>query len=454
MTKINLETKARAGFEAIMLRGGRLVKRKGQVISFAPHIGQLSSVSCGALAAGLALGVSLLGGAPAFAGTCDPLAPPPDPNGAAITCTGPADLIVDVTQEIVGQQLTVTTTSGFGISTSVGDGLSLTVGSGYNSGLTFVDTNTIASQITAAETAIDAYAVGRSSITTNANIEGGSYGIKFAVGSGGSLTIDATGSVEGTTYDGINAALTGEARDMTVRAADVIGGRTGIDVVNKAYGSTFVGSSNSVTAINGIGIIVNNENPRTENLTVDVVNVSGKAGGIDVGNNGTGATSVSSSGEVYSFNGDGISAYNDASATDITIIANNVDAKNTGILAINLGKGNTTIDSRSYVKAGGDGISATNEIDALDLTITAVKVKSGDDGIVAFNYGKGATSVTATGDIVGAFNGISVANAVNAVTYTSKTTDLTVNSSQCYGWRIWHHCLEPGQWRNLYQING
>jgi trimeric autotransporter adhesin len=29
MTKINLETKARAGFEAIMLRGGRLVKRKG-----------------------------------------------------------------------------------------------------------------------------------------------------------------------------------------------------------------------------------------------------------------------------------------------------------------------------------------------------------------------------------------------------------------------------------------
>ena len=55
MTKINLETKARAGFEAIMLRGGRLVKRKGQVISFAPHVGQLSSVSCSALAAGLAL---------------------------------------------------------------------------------------------------------------------------------------------------------------------------------------------------------------------------------------------------------------------------------------------------------------------------------------------------------------------------------------------------------------
>lgn len=55
MTKINLETKARAGFEAIMLRGGRLVKRKGQVISFAPHVGQLSSVYRGEFAFSFAL---------------------------------------------------------------------------------------------------------------------------------------------------------------------------------------------------------------------------------------------------------------------------------------------------------------------------------------------------------------------------------------------------------------
>ena len=122
MTKINLETKARAGFEAIMLRGGRLVKRKGQVISFAPHVGQLSSVSCGALAAGLALGASLLGGVPAYAGTCDPLLPPP---GTVVTCTGALDPANDTAVVIDGEQVTVNTTRGFGISTSAGNGLNI-----------------------------------------------------------------------------------------------------------------------------------------------------------------------------------------------------------------------------------------------------------------------------------------------------------------------------------------
>jgi len=53
---MNIESKARAGFTSIMLRGGRMTKWKGQVASYAPQVGHLQSVSVAAMAAALAFG--------------------------------------------------------------------------------------------------------------------------------------------------------------------------------------------------------------------------------------------------------------------------------------------------------------------------------------------------------------------------------------------------------------
>ncbi len=186
---------------SIMLRGGRLVKRKGQVLSYAPHVGQLSSVSCGALAAGLALGASLLGGAPVYAGTCDPLLPPP---GTVVTCTGASDPANDTAVVIDGEQVTVNTTPGFGISTSAGNGLSIVARTGTEFGLIFRDNE--ASQIKAeAGTALSINAVGNTTVVTNGTLVGGIYGI-FAENAGnGSTQITATGSVTGEVVDGIYA---------------------------------------------------------------------------------------------------------------------------------------------------------------------------------------------------------------------------------------------------------
>ncbi len=399
MTKRNLEAKAWAGHDSVMLRGGRLVKRKGQVLSFAPHVGQLSSVSCGALATSFVLGAALFGATPAIAGTCDPLTPTPNPDGSAVTCSAPADDAIDETQVIVGQQLTVTTAPGFGISTSAGDGLNFNVASGYNSGLTFVDTNE--SQITAAETALSGNAVGTTTITSNGALDGGTYGIKFAVASVGSLTIDSTGSVNGETEDGINASISGEARNITVRAATVAGGDDGINVVNNAYGNTLIESSLSVIAApgGGVGVVAVNRGRLSENLTVNVADVTGNAGGIEVSNLGTGATVVTSSVRVFTENGDGISANNDGFynpitqsfdifTTDMTVTTNIVEAANNGIIAINSGNGSTSISSSSYVSGNsGDGIGATNGPNAQNLTIHAAAVDGGDDGLVAVNEG-------------------------------------------------------------------
>lgn len=56
---MNIESKARAGFTSIMLRGGRITKWKGQVASYAPHVGHLQNVSVAAMAAALAFGGSV-----------------------------------------------------------------------------------------------------------------------------------------------------------------------------------------------------------------------------------------------------------------------------------------------------------------------------------------------------------------------------------------------------------
>jgi hypothetical protein len=57
--QMNIESKARAGFTSIMLRGGRMTKWKGQVASYAPHVGHLQNVSVAAMAAALAFGGSV-----------------------------------------------------------------------------------------------------------------------------------------------------------------------------------------------------------------------------------------------------------------------------------------------------------------------------------------------------------------------------------------------------------
>lgn len=276
MTKINLETKARAGFEAIMLRGGRLVKRKGQVISFAPHVGHLVSVSHGVLAVGLALGATLLGSGPAIAGTCSPLNPAPD---STVTCSGP--VAADTTQTITGQQVTVVTTPDFAISTSAGDAIAINSSNSYSSafGLNFTDDN--ASQITAtAGSAMVVNSTGDAAITTNGILTGSANGLQLTQnGSGGAVTIDSTGTIVGTAGTGVLVTSAGESRDITVNTNIVDGGTDGISVTNGAYGDTSITATGLVAGATGNGIYAYND-VRTNKVTVIAIDVSGATDGI------------------------------------------------------------------------------------------------------------------------------------------------------------------------------
>jgi hypothetical protein len=75
------------------------------------------------------------------------------------------------------------------------------------------------------------------------------------------------------------------------------------------------------------------------------VNSAGGTSGISANNFGTGALRVTSTGTSTGTNTDGISAYNSANGTDLTVSAANSSGATKGIAASNYGKGALTVSS-------------------------------------------------------------------------------------------------------------
>jgi uncharacterized protein with beta-barrel porin domain len=283
------------------------------------------------------------------------------------------------------------------------------------------------------------------------NVRGASRGILAQNDGAGATSVTAAGSVIGTAADsyGIDANNGAISTDLTVSANDVRGGLRGILAQNFGSGATAVTTTGSVigTGAGSDGIDAFNDSSATD-LTVSANNVSGGSRGILAQNSGTGATNVTATGTVIGTAADsyGIDAYNGVISTDLTVSANDARGGLRGILAQNFGSGATVVTSTGSVigtGAGSDGIDAYNDSSATDLTVAANNVSGRHTGIVAENRGTGATSVTAAGNVTGTANyGIL---AVNAQTFSLKPdgsidtitgaagTDLTINAASVTG---------------------
>ncbi|SEQ43506.1 outer membrane autotransporter barrel domain-containing protein [Amphritea atlantica] len=160
--------------------------------------------------------------------------------------------------------------------------------------------------------------------------------------------------------------------------------------------------------------------------------ITGRNYGINTRNNGTGATTITVSGEVSGENRNGVNAYNGSTTTDLTINTSTVTGYNGGIVANNLGTGATSITSSQEVNSTanyfgtGIGISATNSTTATDLTVTAARVTGYWQGISVYNAGTGATSITSTDTVTG---GISAGNVSRASDLNIKTMVVTGRNS-------------------------
>ncbi|WP_461459114.1 autotransporter outer membrane beta-barrel domain-containing protein, partial [Parasphingorhabdus sp.] len=272
--------------------------------------------------------------------------------------------------------------------------------------------------------------VGTTDLTITSNVATGAINGILALNAGtGAVTVTSTGTATGTDLFGIFAQNSGNGTDLTLASANSIGGIDGILAINNGTGALSVTSTGTATGTTSDGIDARNSANGTD-LMVTAFSTNGGERGVYANNQGNGVLTISTTGDVTGEIAEGIFAYNSAAGTAMDI---NQDAGATttgatdGMYADNNG-GSLTINALgTVIGETGDGIDARNRAGTLDLTITSNIATGANNGINARNYGSGALSVTSTGTATGTiFDAIEAFNSVNG-------TDLTVNAVDTLG---------------------
>ncbi|PIT38041.1 hypothetical protein BHC43_05660, partial [Snodgrassella alvi] len=192
----------------------------------------------------------------------------------------------------------------------------------------------------------------------------------------------------------------------------------------------------------GIGIIALNDGKNTTDLNISQLTesskIEGTAGGISASNSGTGSTTITTAGTVIAKGpgelGSGISAINGETANGITITQSTgkIEGDQSGILAINEGKGSTVITTAANVTGTkGAGIQVNNKSKGTKTEIkvdqTAGNIIGGTDGISLFNETGGNITVGVAGKVTGGSGAGIATNITNSI--VSSTTEKTAGIS-------------------------
>jgi outer membrane autotransporter protein len=404
-----------------VLRGGRLIKWKGKVASLSPSLEQLvTSVSPVALMQALSIGTKKAAGAAALS-SAGLIVITSVANAACVE--GPEAIYVCSTDETTTQSLTggdqeildVSLGSGltFDTTNSTGAAFDLQAEGGIRFTNNYADTS-ISGKTVGLYLFMDSPQEGNSgaiTITTAGDVNGSDAGIRAQNNGSGALSITSTGQVTaiseiGSRGTGIDAYNSSSGTDLTITTtAEVKGRGTGIQAQNNGSDALSITSTGQVTGEIHEGIDAYNSSSGTD-LTISSAAVTGYYYGIRAQNNGSGALSITSTGQVTSTNnymeGAGIDADNSSSGTDLTISSAAVTSFYYGIQAQNNGSGALSITSTGQVTGDGDiGIDADNSSSGTDLTISSAAVTGGYHGIDASNSGSGTTTITTAGEIRG-----------------------------------------------------
>ena len=252
---------------------------------------------------------------------------------------------------------------------------------------------------------------GATSVTASGSVSGRRHGI-YAYNVGGasgrnSLTISAGAAVTGGA-DGIRAHIVGDGM-LAIDAGTVTGADSGIHAQADGTGGVSITVSGMVMGT-GSGTEhagIRAASARGGGASVTAATVSGESHGIWVKSTGSGAVSLSASGDVTGDAGHGIYAYG-SEALSVSASAA-VSGGKSGIQAQGRGGGAVSVTVAGLVTANGSstgdaGIFVVNHgsaADVADITITAAAVTSSGHGIWASGSGAGMVGVMATGAVEG-----------------------------------------------------
>ena len=268
---------------------------------------------------------------------------------------------------------------------------------------------------------------GSSGITLNlAGVTAGGDAIVVQNNGGGNTGVTATGTVASLAGTAVGIEATGNAQDVTVNLATVIGGTDGIVIDNMGIGATSLTVSGPVSLVSGVGRGIDVLNGATAtDLTISAAAVHGGDDAIYARNAGTGDTFVSASGLVVSDNDTGIFARNEDTAGTLTVSTAEVRGGSTGVAAEQGGTGDLVVITNGLVTgATGRGVFASSGLTGQNLIVVTQEVRGGTSGIEVSNAGLGETLVNATGAVSGtSFDGIRAENVNLATNLTVLATD-------------------------------
>ncbi|MDA9991214.1 M10 family metallopeptidase C-terminal domain-containing protein [Paracoccaceae bacterium] len=241
--------------------------------------------------------------------------------------------------------------------------------------------------------------------------------VKYLLSDGTSVTLQ--GLFAETTYTIPTSGLTinHTGRDATVNAPYNLSlYDEGIFVNNAGTGSTTITATGTIKGgvgqtdqtANSDGIYAWNENT-AKNLSITAKDVTGLDDGVFAVNKGTGFLNISFSGDVVSASTDksdedySFGVYASGYGTDVTVSADgDVTSNDAGIYVWNEGSGSTSVTSSGKVTSTSTGIFARNKENssASDIIIIAKDIDA-EWGIAAANHGSaaGISEITVTGVI-------------------------------------------------------
>ncbi len=244
--------------------------------------------------------------------------------------------------------------------------------------------------------------------TYASSITGATNGI-YAKNSGGVLSITTSGTVVGTAGDGIYSFNSSTGTDLNITTTGYVNGGTyGIKALNSGTGALSVSTSGNVYSRN-MGIMVRSTGTDL-NITASGY-VYGGTDGIFAVNSGSGSFTISTNG-IVTGGVDGINAFNNVTGTNLNIGTTGiVYGYAQGIRALNNGSGALSVSTSGRVIGGRYGIYAYNFPTGTNLNITTTGyVYGGYLGIAAINKGSGGISISASGMVVGGYLGIGAKN--------------------------------------------
>lgn len=238
---------------------------------------------------------------------------------------------------------------------------------------------------------------GNITITQRGGAVGGAYGIDAVTKGGGDISIDAGGTITGSSIYGIRSRSygSGDQTVTTLAGSVVTSGSSGIVAVNRA--TSIDGASDSTITVTTYGTINSGSSPnQSGNAPAGIqTGYTGATNGSSANTGVNGSVVVNNHADITAAAGYGIHAYNygngdvtvnDAAGTTIVGAEEGIRAQalsgGTGDVTVTLGAGASVKGTTSY------GILAYS-IDQGDISVTLAtgdSITSGSSGIVAVNY--------------------------------------------------------------------